>query len=225
VRGIPGVAVVRLAAYRRELADLLRREEATVSSSELASRLGVNAATVRRDLSRLGSYGLRGTGYDVAHLLARVDAALALDRDWPVAIVGVGNLGRALAGSRGFTSDGFRVVALVDVDPRVVGSRVGTTLVEHLVDLPAIVAREHVAIGIVATPASAAQHVVWRLAEAGVRSILNFAPAHLEVPEGVAVRHVDLAVELQVLAYFGAHGEARRLDRSRPRPAAAAGPR
>ena len=146
--------------------------------------------------------GPRGTGYEVPHLLARVEGALALDRDWPVAIVGIGNLGRALAHSRGFHSGGFRVAVLVDVDSAVVGTTLDGTVVEHLDRLAEACAREQVRIGVITTPASVSQRVAERLIAAGVLSILNFAPGVLIVPDSVTVRQVDLAAELQVLAFY-----------------------
>ncbi len=199
---IPGPTVTRLPLYRRALSVMVERGVTHVSSSELAGVVGVNPATLRRDLSRFGSYGTRGTGYEVPRLLDRVDAALALDRDWPVAIVGVGNLGRALARSRGFRSGGFRVVVLVDVDSAVVGTTLDGIEVEPLEELGAACARELVRIGVITTPASESQGVAERLVAAGVRSILNFAPVVLTAPAGVTVRQVDLAAELQVLAFY-----------------------
>jgi redox-sensing transcriptional repressor len=204
---IPGPTVARLPLYHRALAVMLERGIAQVSSAELASVVGVNPATLRRDLSRFGTYGTRGTGYEVPHLLGRIEGALALDRDWPVAIVGIGNLGRALAHSRGFHSGGFRVAVLVDVDPAVVGTTLDGTVVEHLDRLAEACAREQVRIGVITTPASVSQRVADRLIGAGVLSVLNFAPGVLSVPDSVTVRQVDLAAELQVLAFY----------RSRPR--------
>jgi len=173
-----------------------------VSSTELAVVVGVNPATLRRDLSQLGSYGTRGSGYEVERLLGQVGRALAVDRDWPVVIVGVGNLGRALARSEGFGSGGFRVAALADVDPAVVGTEVGGVAVEPLERLEEACQREQIAIGVITTPARASQSVAERLIAAGVRSILNFAPVVLSVPSGVVVRQVDLSAELQVLTFY-----------------------
>ncbi|HUZ21784.1 MAG TPA: redox-sensing transcriptional repressor Rex [Acidimicrobiales bacterium] len=220
---IPGPTVSRLPVYHRALVVMLERQRGTVSSSELAEATGVNAATLRRDLSHLGSYGTRGTGYDVSHLLGRVDRALALDREWPVAIVGVGNLGRALARSGNFSARGFRVAALVDVDPASVGTTVDGLLVEHLDHLAEAVRRERVEIAVVATPAGAAQDVADRLVGAGVRVILNFAPAVVQVDEGVRLRNVDLAAELQVLAFYGSRLPPAETVRDAALPAPAAG--
>ena len=174
----------------------------TISSERLAEMAGVNAAKVRKDLSYLGSYGTRGVGSDVEYLLFQINRVLGLTQDWPVVIVGVGNLGHALANYRGFSARGFRIVALVDTDRSKVGERVSGLTVRGLDELPAISAQDRIAIGIIATPAPAAQDVADRLVEAGVRSILNFAPAVISVPSGVSLRKVDLSIELQILAFY-----------------------
>ncbi|HTY71725.1 MAG TPA: redox-sensing transcriptional repressor Rex [Actinomycetes bacterium] len=200
-RGIPEATVARLPVYHRALSALADRGVATVSSEELAASAGVNSAKLRKDLSYLGSYGTRGVGYDVVDLLDHIGRVLGLTQDWAVVIVGVGNLGHALANYGGFGSRGFRVVALVDADPSREGERVGDLAVRPLAELEDLVARLGVSIGVIATPASAAQHVCDRLVAAGVRSILNFAPLVLSVPRDVGVRKVDLATELQILAF------------------------
>jgi redox-sensing transcriptional repressor len=201
-RPVPEATVARLPVYLRSLVELTEAHVATVSSERLAELAGVNAAKVRKDLSHLGSYGTRGVGYDVEYLLYQVSRQLGLTQDWPVVIVGVGNLGHALANYRGFGDRGFPVAALVDADARRVGERVVGIEVRHIDDLPEIVAEHGVAIGVVATPAGAAQEVVDRLVAAGIRSILNFAPALVSVPKDVHVRKVDLAVELQILSFY-----------------------
>ena len=200
-RSIPEATVARLPVYLRCLIDMAERGTHTVSSEQLADAAGVNSAKVRKDLSYLGSYGTRGVGYDVEYLIYQVRRELGLEQDWPVAIVGIGNLGHALANYRGFAERGFRVVALLDDDERKVGEQVGELTVEHIDDLDRVVKDEQVAIGVVATPAAAAQEVCDRLVAAGVNSILNFAPAHLQVPEGVFLRKVDLSTELQILSF------------------------
>ncbi len=201
-RRIPEATVARLPLYYRALLDTADQHVATVSSERLAELAGVNAAKVRKDLSYLGSYGTRGVGYDVEFLLHQISRELGLTQDWPVAIVGVGNLGHALANYRGFGARGFQVEALVDADPAKVGTKIGELEVESLDDLPAIVSGRKIAIGIVATPAGAAQEVADRLVAAGVRSILNFAPTVVTVPDGVSLRKVDLAIELQILSFY-----------------------
>jgi redox-sensing transcriptional repressor len=201
-RSIPEATVGRLPVYLRALVDLAEAGAGTVSSDELAEAAGVNSAKVRKDLSHLGSYGTRGVGYDVAYLIHQIRRELGLTQHWAIAIVGIGNLGQALANYGGFAERGFRVAALVDADPTRVGERIGDLEVRHVDELPAIVADLDVAIGVIATPAGAAQEVADRLVDAGVRSVLNFAPAMIAVPPGVSVRKVDLAVELQILAFY-----------------------
>jgi redox-sensing transcriptional repressor len=171
------------------------------SSDELALAAGVTSAKVRKDLSHLGSYGTRGVGYDVAYLIHQIRRELGLTQDWAIAIAGIGNLGHALANYKGFGDRGFRVAALVDVDPAKVGERVGELEVVHIDGLPSLVQEKGIAIGVIATPATAVQDVGDRMVAAGIRSILNFAPAPLAAPPGVSVRSVDLAIELQILAY------------------------
>ena len=199
--------MARLPLYYRALLEVSEQSVGTVSSEQLAGLAGVNAAKVRKDLSYLGSYGTRGVGYDVDYLMREITQELGLTQDWPVLIVGLGNLGRALANYRGFGARGFRIVALVDADPEKIGERIGEMAIETLDALPTIVADRQVAIGVIATPAHAAQSVTDRLVAAGVRSILNFAPAVVTVPDGVSIRKVDLATELQILAFYQQHRE------------------
>ena len=201
-RRIPEATVARLPVYLRSLLDAHQSGTQTISSERLATLSGVNAAKVRKDLSYLGSYGTRGVGYDVEYLLYQVNRELGLTQDWPVAIIGIGNLGHALANYRGFSARGFRVAALLDTDESKVGEQLGELTVAHIDDLPEIVARDGVAIGIIATPSASAQEVADRLVAAGVKSILNFAPTVITVPDGVSLRKVDLSIELQILSFY-----------------------
>ena len=195
--------MARLPGYLRALTSLAREGVVSVSSEELAGAAGVSPAMLRKDLSHLGSYGVRGVGYDVERLASEVTSALGLTQDWPVAIVGMGNLGRALAAYRGFAERGFRVIALLDRDPRVVGEHVAGQVVRPMADLATLVADDGLAIGVVATSHEGAQQACDDLVAVGVRSVLNFAPAVLVVPDGVVVRTVDLSTELQILAFHG----------------------
>ena len=192
----------RLPVYLRALVEMAEGGRTTTSSEDLAEAAGVNSAKVRKDLSYLGSYGTRGVGYDVAYLIHQVRRVLGLTQDWPVLIAGIGNLGQALANYKGFAERGFRVVALVDSDPGKVGEVVAGIQVRSVDDLPRLVRRHDVAIGIVCTPASGAQEVADRMVEGGIRSILNFAPAVIAVPPGVSLRKVDLSIELQILGFY-----------------------
>src|SRR5688572_3004190 len=201
-RKIPEATVARLPLYLRSLLEGQHAGLTTISSERLAELAGVNAAKVRKDLSYLGSYGTRGVGYDVEYLLYQISRELGLTQDWPVVIVGIGNLGHALANYRNFSVRGFRVVALLDADSTKVGERLGDLVVRPLDDLDEIARTERVAIGIITTPAAAAQDVADRLVAAGVTSILNFAPAVLNVPPHVSLRKVDLSIELQILSFY-----------------------
>mgnify|MGYP001265993019 CR=1 FL=1 len=200
-RGIPEATVARLPLYLRALTALSERSVPTVSSEELAAAAGVNSAKLRKDFSYLGSYGTRGVGYDVEYLVYQISRELGLTQDWPVVIVGIGNLGAALANYGGFASRGFRVAALIDADPSMAGKPVAGITVQHTDQLETIIQENGVSIGVIATPAGAAQQVCDRMVAAGVTSILNFAPTVLNVPEGVDVRKVDLSIELQILAF------------------------
>ncbi|WFE26504.1 redox-sensing transcriptional repressor Rex [Solwaraspora sp. WMMD791] len=198
---LPEATVARLPEYLRALHALAEAGHETVSSEGLASAAGVNSAKLRKDLSQLGSYGTRGVGYDINLLIEQIEYVLGLTHRRAVALVGVGNLGHALAGYAGFASRGFRIAALFDADAARVGEQINGLVVRHIDDLPAVAAEESIAIGVIATPATAAQQVADQLVAAGVTSILNFAPCVLVVPAGVDVRKVDLAIELQILSF------------------------
>lgn len=200
-RPVPEATVSRLAVYLRVLGELRDAGVETVSSEELAGASGVNSAKLRKDLSYLGSYGVRGVGYDVASLQGRLQGELGMDQRQSVALVGVGNLGHALAGYSGFAGRGFPVSTLFDVDDDLVGSEINGIRVRHAREIPEVCAGGGVTIGMIATPGPAVQKVCDLLVAAGVQSILNFAPVLLTVPDDVEVRKVDLSVELQVLAF------------------------
>ena len=200
-RRIPEATVARLPVYLRALHALADEGTGRVSSEALARATGVNGAKVRKDLSHLGSYGTRGVGYAVDELVVHISAALGLTHRRAVVLVGIGNLGHALAGYGGFASRGFAIAGLLDADRGRVGEQVGALRVRHVDDLDDVVRAGGVTIGVIATPAESAQQVCDRLVAAGVTSILNFAPAVLTVPEGVDLRKVDLSLELQILSF------------------------
>jgi redox-sensing transcriptional repressor len=221
---LPRATVRRLPLYLRALADAGAGAGSTISSEELATRAGVNAAQVRKDLSYLGSYGRRGVGYEVATLRQHIGAELGLNRDYKVALVGAGNLGQALGHYKGFAERGFHVVAAFDNDPAKVGGRIGEVPVLAISELSRVVREEGITMALVTTPAHAAQEVVDRLVEAGVSALLNFAPTALRVRAGISLRRVDLASELQILSYYqsvqltgeGSSASATARPRNRP---------
>jgi redox-sensing transcriptional repressor len=201
-RAVPEAAVGRLAVYLRVLTSMIEQGVTTMSSEELAGAAGVNSATLRKDLSYVGSYGTRGVGYDTAKLVQHIEQLLGLTCHHSVAVVGIGNLGHALANYGGFPDRGFPITALFDLDEDLVGVPVGGLPVDHVDTIPAVCAEREVTIGVICTPAAAAQWVCDLLVAGGVRCILNFAPVVLQVPGDVEVRRVDLAVELQILSFY-----------------------
>lgn len=200
-RPIPEATVSRLPLYLRCLGLEAKRGVTTVSSEALAALAGVNAAKVRKDLSHLGSYGTRGVGYDVEFLVFQVRRELGLTQDWPVAIAGAGNLGQALAGFTGLRARGFRLEAMFDIDPRKIGGWIDGVEVLPVSDLSTVTVERGVAIGIICTPPEVAQDVADAFVAAGVTSLLSFAPTVIGAPPGVALRMVDLSMELQILSF------------------------
>jgi len=200
-RHVPEATVARLATYLHVLNDMIEDQTTTCSSEDLAAAAGVNSAMLRKDLSYLGSYGIRGVGYDVQMLTGQIARVLGLTVHRSVALIGVGHLGTALAGYTGFASRGFTITALVDVEASRVGSLISGLVVQDIADIEAVVVREKITIAVLAVPGSVAQQVCDQLVKAGVTSILNFAPVVLSVPSYVDVRKVDLAAELQILSF------------------------
>lgn len=198
---VPAATVARLPGYLRALDELADRGIETTSSEELAAMAGVGPAQLRRDLSWLGSNGVRGVGYEVLRLRGRVAEVLGVGADQPVVIVGIGHLGHALAGYLLSEPSTYRVAALVDADPDVVGTTVAGLVVEDDRRLADVVRREGAVLAVLATPVSVAQAVCDRLVAAGVRGILAFTPVALRVPDGVTVRTSDVAAELQILGF------------------------
>jgi redox-sensing transcriptional repressor len=207
-REIPPSTVARLPGYLHALEVLATRGVVTTSSEALSDVAGVGPAQLRKDLSFLGAYGTRGVGYDVEHLSAEIGVVLGVARQRRVVIVGVGNLGHALANYSGFVDRGFAVVGLGDADPVVIGTVVAGLVVEPADRLEEVVAAGDASMAVITTPAEVAQGVCDRLVAAGVTGILSFAARALQVPEGVDLRAVDLGSELQILAFH----EQRRAD-------------
>lgn len=213
-RAVPEAAVARLAVYLQVLTSLIEQGVTTIASEELAGIAGVNSAKLRKDLSYVGSYGTRGVGYDTARLMEHIHRLLGLTRKHSVAVVGIGNLGHALANYGGFPVRGFPVRALFDVDEDLLGISVGGLPVDHIDRIPEVCVERDVTIGVICTPEAAAQSVCDLLVVGGVRCILNFAPRVLQVPDDVEVRTVDLAIQMQILSFH----EARRGDAGNPPP-------
>src|SRR5712692_5578728 len=199
---IPEMTVRRLSIYTRCLLHLEEDGVKTISSQELAERFNLNSAQVRKDLAYFGEFGVRGIGYYVAGLKAELQKILGLDREWSVALVGFGNLGSALFHYKGFSRQGFRIVAIFDEDPRKVAREIDSTPIFPSRDLGREVKARGIQIAIVAVPSDAAQSVADQLAAAGIKAILNFAPARIKVPKDVRLKHVDLSIELETLSFY-----------------------
>ena len=198
---IPKAVVGRLSLYLRELQHLVDDGSATTSSSQLGRKLGFTDAQVRKDLAFFGHFGYPGIGYRCDELINAIRGILGTDRQWPIAMVGAGNLGRALLGYRGFKRQGFHIVAAFDEDPTKVGSLIEGVEVYHIDRLPEISRQHGVRLGLIAVPATAAQDVADRLVKAGIEGILNFAPATIRLPANVSDVGVDLAIELEQLSF------------------------
>lgn len=199
---IPEATVSRLPLYLRALVEASEAGVVTISSTALAGASGVNAAIVRKDLSQLGAFGTRGVGYRVEELVDEISAVMGLDRERALVIVGIGNLGRALAAYDGFSRRGFEVVGLFDKSDDLVGQRVADSSIEHVDTVADAVRARGATVAVIATPAAHAQETVDLLVDNGVTAILNFAPVHIDAPAHVAVRKVDLSTELQILSFY-----------------------
>ena len=199
---IPPVVIDRLPLYSRALSALEAEGREVVSSQELGTRLGVTPAQIRKDLSYFGRFGKQGRGYNVRKLLDELHRILGLDRQWRMAVVGVGKLGRAILGYEGFAPQGFRIVEAFDADPERIGQRVNNLTVKDADDLEKVLSTNPVDVGIVAVPAEIAQSVIDTLVKCGVRAILNYAPIAAHVPRGVQIRRIDPVLALQSMTYY-----------------------
>ena len=198
---VPKAVVSRLSLYLRELQHLVRDGHQTISSNELGRALGFTDAQVRKDLAYFGHFGYPGIGYRCEELIAAIRGILGTDQEWLVAMVGTGNLGRALLGYKGFAQQGFRILAAFEIDPQLVGTQIEGVSVHHLDSLSEIARKNRIRLGMIAVPAPAAQGVAERLVAAGVEGILNFAPVTITLPPRVSLVGVDLAIELEQLAF------------------------
>jgi redox-sensing transcriptional repressor len=199
---IPEMTIRRLSVYTRCLLQLEEDGVKTVSSQELADRFNLNSAQVRKDLAYFGEFGVRGIGYYVSGLKAELQRILGLDREWPVALVGFGNLGSALFHYRGFARQGFRIAAIFDDDPSKIAHEVDSTPIFGARDLGREIKARGIQIAIVAVPIEAAQAVADQLVAAGIKAILNFAPARIKVARDVRLKNVDLSIELETLSFY-----------------------
>jgi redox-sensing transcriptional repressor len=199
---VPSVTVPRLALYLRKLRELKARGVERVSSKDLAEMIDLNAAQIRKDFSYFGEFGTRGVGYEVSRLVDEITRTLGLDTTWNVVIIGAGLLGTALARYRGFSEQGFRLVAMFDSSARVIGASYGTGRVRSIAELEEFCSAQQVDIAMVTVPAHAAQTTIDRVVAAGVQAILNFAPVKVFTPKDVVVRQVDLSSELMFLSFY-----------------------
>jgi len=199
---IPEVVIDRLPVYVRALQHLDDAGREVVSSQDLGAQLGVTPAQIRKDLSYFGRFGKQGRGYNVRRLLDELRQILGLDRQWNMVLVGVGHLGRAILAYGGFGPQGFRIVEAFDSDPAIIGQQFGSVTVRDVAELPEVLERRHIDIGIVAVPASVAQKVTDILVKAGVRSILNYAPIAIQTADDVHVRDIDPVLALQAMTFY-----------------------
>jgi redox-sensing transcriptional repressor len=199
---VPDIVIGRLPIYLRALTHLLEAGQEFTSSQELGHILGIGSAQIRKDLSHFGEFGKQGTGYEISYLRDQISKILHVDRDWPVALIGFGDLGQAIAHYGGFASKGFHIKAVFDVDSAKVGQVVNDITVQDSKHLGKVITRQRIKMAIVAVPTSAAQEVADKLVEAGVRAILNYAPITLNVPDYVRVQYIDPVVHLQTMAYY-----------------------
>jgi redox-sensing transcriptional repressor len=201
-RAVPDIVIGRLPIYLRTLTQLLEEGQKITASRDLADRLGISSAQIRKDLSHFGEFGKQGMGYDIAHLRDQIKRILQVDRVWDMALVGAGDLGHAIAYHGGFEGRGLRVACVFDNDPQKIGSRLGEFKIWDAADLAQQLQKLQIKIAIVAVPAGAAQTVVNDLVKGGVRAILNYAPITVIVPPDVKVQYIDPVVHLQRMTYY-----------------------
>jgi redox-sensing transcriptional repressor len=201
-RDIPDIIVSRLPVYLRALRHMQAQKQQTTSSQELGEQVGISAAQIRKDLSQFGEFGKQGTGYNIAFLIAKLREILQLEQVWEVALVGMGDMGHALARYPGFTDRGFKIAMVFDTDPHKIGTRVGDFVVHDMNGIVETIKNAGIRVAMVCVPAAAAQEVTNQLVEAGVRAILNYAPISLSVPEGVRVQYLDPSIGLQRMTYY-----------------------
>jgi redox-sensing transcriptional repressor len=199
---IPDIIISRLPAYLRALQRMAEKGMRTTSSQELGDHVGISAAQIRKDISQFGEFGKQGTGYSIQFLIDKLKTILKVDRIWEVALVGAGDMGHALARYQNFNPRGFQVVMVFDNDPGKIGQQIGSFVIEDAATMTDRIREAGVKIVMLTVPASAAQEIADRLVKVGVRAILNYAPLHLVVPEGVRVQHIDPSIHLQRMTFY-----------------------
>jgi len=199
---IPDIVIGRLPVYLRALSLMAASGQEITSSHELGEKLGISSAQIRKDLSHFGEFGKQGTGYRISHLIDQLRRILRVDREWPVALIGIGDVGQALVRYAGFRDRGFRIAAAFDADPAKVGQPIGDLMIRDIATLPDVVREQNVHIAVIAAPAKAAQEVAGLCVQGGVRAILNYAPIHLAVPADVRVQYLDPVTHLQRMTYY-----------------------
>jgi redox-sensing transcriptional repressor len=199
---IPDIVVARLPQYLRSLQRMIREGRQVTSSQELAERLGISAAQIRKDLSQFGEFGKQGTGYDIQFLTEQLQIILHVDHDWDMIVVGAGGIGSAIARYKGFTNRGFNVRYIFDNDPEVIGSRIGDFIVQDYSHMGETIRANGIKLAMIAVPTSIAQDVTDKLVDAGIRAILNYAPISINVPQGVLIQYIDPSIHLQKMTYY-----------------------
>ena len=199
---VPDIVISRLPWYLQTLNQMAKEGLRTVSSKMLAERLGTTAAQIRKDLSFFGGFGKQGTGYSIYYLIEQLQKILNLDQIWQVAVVGAGDLGRALTHYQGFASRGIEIVLLFDIDPEVIGTKVGSVIVQHVDSMKAEIKKQEIKMAILTVPGAVAQATADQLVHAGIKAILNYAPVTLMVPDHVHVQHIDPVLHLQRMMYY-----------------------
>jgi redox-sensing transcriptional repressor len=199
---IPNIIISRLPVYLRALRRMQREGSQTISSQELGEQVGVSAAQIRKDVSQFGEFGKQGMGYDIAFLIGKLSEILHIDRVWDIAVIGIGNMGHAIARYQGFTDRGFRVAMLFDMDPDKIGTTVDRFIIRDTAEMITAIKEAGIQIAMLCVPASAAQAVTNQLIQAGIRAILNYSPINLSVPPDVLVQYLDPSVGLQRMTYY-----------------------
>lgn len=201
-KDIPDIVVGRLPQYLRSLQRMAREGRMVTSSQELGERLGISAAQIRKDLSQFGEFGKQGTGYHIPFLIEQIQKILHIDHEWEMVVVGIGDIGSAVARYRGFANRGFRVRYLFDIDPEKIGNRIGDFVIQDFKDIAEIVRQAGIRVAMIAVPSNDAQAVADKLIESGIRAILNYAPISINVPDGIQVQYIDPSLHLQRMTYY-----------------------